>query len=45
MDLPIDFPSNVDYNWYVNETKDLLMDIGLVKRPPVIKKTRAKKEK
>jgi DNA polymerase elongation subunit (family B) len=45
MDLPLDFPNNVDYNWYVNETKDLLMDIGLVKRPPVIKKTRAKKEK
>jgi DNA polymerase elongation subunit (family B) len=45
MDLPIDFPSNVDYNWYVNETKDLLMDIGLVARPPVVKKSRAKKEK
>jgi hypothetical protein len=43
MDLPIDFPNNVDYNWYVNETKDLLMDIGLVARPPVVKKTRSKK--
>jgi hypothetical protein len=45
MDLPVDFPNNVDYNWYVNETNDLLMDIGLVARPPVVKKSRAKKEK
>jgi DNA polymerase elongation subunit (family B) len=45
MDLPIDFPNNVDYNWYIAETKDLLMDIGLVARPPVVKKSRAKKEK
>lgn len=45
MNLPVDFPSNVDYNWYVTETKDLLMDIGLVVRPPVVKKSRTKKEK
>jgi DNA polymerase elongation subunit (family B) len=45
MDLPIDFPNNVDYNFYINEVKDLLMDIGLVARPPVVKKSRAKKEK
>jgi len=44
MDLPIDFPNNVDYNWYVTETKDLLMDIGLVPRPPVVKKSRAKEK-
>jgi DNA polymerase elongation subunit (family B) len=43
MDLPIDFPNNVDYNFYINEVNDLLMDIGLVARPPVVKKTRSKK--
>jgi hypothetical protein len=43
MDLPLDFPSNVDYNFYINEVNDLLMDIGLVARPPVVKKTRSKK--
>jgi len=42
MDLPIDFPNNVNYNFYINEVNDLLMDIGLVARPPVVKKTRAK---
>jgi DNA polymerase elongation subunit (family B) len=45
MDLPVDFPNNVDYNFYINEVNDLLMDIGLVARPPVVKKPRAKKEK
>jgi hypothetical protein len=39
------FQNIVEYNWYVDETKDLLMDIGLVARPPVVKKSRAKKEK
>jgi DNA polymerase elongation subunit (family B) len=43
MDLPIDFPNNVDYNFYINEVNDLLMDVGLVARPPVVKKTRSKK--
>ena len=43
MDIPLDFPSNVDYTWYENEVNELLMDIGLVKRPPVVKKTRSKK--
>jgi hypothetical protein len=43
MDLPVDFPNNVNYNFYINEVNDLLMDIGLVARPPVVRKTRAKK--
>lgn len=43
MNLPVDFPTNVDYNWYVNEVNELLMDIGLKERPPVVKKTRSKK--
>lgn len=43
MDLSLDFPTNVDYNWYVNEVNDLLMDIGLKERPPKVRKTRTKK--
>ena len=44
MNLPVDFPNNVDYNWYIKEVDELLMDIGLKERPPVIKKTRSKKK-
>ena len=44
MNLPVDFPNNVDYNWYVKEVEELLMDIGLKERPPVVKKTRGKKK-
>lgn len=43
MDLPLDFPDHIDYNWYENECNDLLMDLGVIKRPPIVKKTRAKK--
>lgn len=44
MNLPVDFPNNVDYNWYVKEVEELLMDIGLKERPLVVKKTRSKKK-
>ena len=44
MNLPVDFPNNVDYNWYIKEVDELLMDIGLKERPPVVKKTRSKKK-
>jgi DNA polymerase elongation subunit (family B) len=44
MNLPLDFPNNIDYNFYVNEVNDLLMDVGLKERPPVVKKTRSKKK-
>lgn len=43
MNLPVDFPNNVDYNFYIREVDELLMDIGLKERPPVVKKTRSKK--
>ena len=43
MQLPVDFPVGIDYNWYVNEANDILMDLGVTKRPPVVKKTRSKK--
>lgn len=29
MELPIDFPSNVNYNWYLNECRSLLSDLGV----------------
>jgi hypothetical protein len=43
MDLPIDFPEDIDYDWYVKNTEELLMDIGLVTRPPKVRKARSKK--
>lgn len=35
--LPDELPDNVDYKWYVREANDLLMDLGVVERPPVVK--------
>lgn len=32
MDLPDEFPTNIDYDWYIRECKELLSDIGVVKR-------------
>lgn len=43
MQLPLDFPNDIDYNYYINEAKEMLMDVGIVKRPIAAKKTRAKK--
>jgi hypothetical protein len=33
MDLPEEFPDDVNYNWYIKETKDMLYDIGLWQKP------------
>lgn len=33
MDLPDKFPDDIDYNKYVSITKEMLMDIGFIKRP------------
>lgn len=33
MDLPEEFPSDVDYAWYENEVKEMLMDVGVIERP------------
>lgn len=43
MNLPKEYPQDVDYAWYDNDCVELLMDLGVVARPPVVKKTRAKK--
>lgn len=42
MDLPEVFPEHIDYNWYQNDCNELLMDLGVVARPPVVRKTRKK---
>ena len=33
MDLPDRFPSDVDYEWYIRECKEILKDVGAVPRP------------
>lgn len=43
MNLPEFFPEDVNYAWYDQECVELLMDIGVITRPTVLKKTRAKK--
>lgn len=42
MQLPEEFPDHINYDWYFNECKELLMDIGLVERPVVVKRARKK---
>ncbi len=37
MELPDEFPNDVNYDWYVKECNELLMDIGVVERPVVPK--------
>lgn len=36
MDLPVDFPSDVDYQWYINRTKEILEEIGYSPKPKQI---------
>jgi hypothetical protein len=43
MDLPPEFPTDIDYDRYVAEAEEVLMDIGYVRRPPVIKPIRVYK--
>jgi len=37
MDIPDEFPSDVDYGWYIRECESLLMDLGAKERPFVEK--------
>lgn len=37
MDLPDEFPSDVDYKWYEDECKDMLLSLGAIVRPVVEK--------
>lgn len=40
MDLPEEFPSDIDYDAYIAAAREVLMDIGYDDRPPPIKKLR-----
>ena len=33
MDLPSEFPNDVNYDWYIRETKDMFYDVGLWQKP------------
>lgn len=37
MDLPDDFPADVDYSWYEKECNEMLMAVGAIERPFVEK--------
>jgi len=37
MDLPEEFPTDIDYKWYAKECVEILMDIGAIPRPEVPK--------
>lgn len=34
MELPDEFPQDVDYDWYIAEAREILCDIGLAERKP-----------
>lgn len=36
LDLPREFPDNIDYEWYIRTTKGILEDIGYLARPKQI---------
>lgn len=36
MDMPKEFPTDIDYEWYIRNTKDILYDIGYLVRPKQI---------
>jgi hypothetical protein len=36
MDLPKEFPNDINYEWYINNTKGILEDIGYLARPKQI---------
>lgn len=36
MDLPIDFPTDIDYQWYINRSREILEEIGYLPKPKQI---------
>lgn len=40
MDLPDEVPADIDYDRYIAEANEILMDIGYTERPPVVKPIR-----
>lgn len=43
MTLPDELPWDIDYERYIAETREILMDIGYAPRPPVVKRIRLTK--
>jgi hypothetical protein len=33
MELPEAFPEDIDYQWYINRTREILYDIGYLAKP------------
>jgi hypothetical protein len=33
MDLPDELPTDIDYDWYIRECREILMSLGVIKRP------------
>lgn len=44
MELPAELPEDLDHGWYIKECESLLQDLGVLPKPPVIKKPRRKKD-
>lgn len=36
MDYTVGFPTDIDYDWYINEAKEMLYDIGYKRRPTTL---------
>jgi hypothetical protein len=36
LDMPDEFPTDIDYQWYINKTKEMLYDVGYLVRPKQI---------
>ena len=36
MDFTVGFPTDIDYDWYIKEAKDMLYDIGYKRRPTTL---------
>jgi len=37
LDMPVDFPSDINYQWYINRCQTILEEIGYIKRPEQLK--------
>lgn len=43
MDLPDEFPEDIDYDRYIQQATEILMDLGYTRRPPPVKPVRVYK--
>ena len=35
MELPLEFPNDINYDWYIKEATDMLFDIGYYKKQTI----------